>query len=248
MESTSSSYDNTFYCPACKREYPLSSKKYHISICKGLKSVQSDNNTIKENCGVNECIDIHEEEKESDSLPQPPILKEEKDFEELQLVLDQISQEKELEEDKKKGISSKIKGCGENIVKVACMAKAGVGVGILGLGYLLDNGMNILVRQVDGRDTPEEERELPFVVPKEMGKKREENKFNLLPVTEINNEDNLPKVDCTICLAGFYVKEKVTSLPCLHIFHNECIKEWLKEHNVCPVCKLQLNNENLGLE
>ena len=102
MESTSSSYDNTFYCPACKREYPLSSKKYHISICKGLKSVQSDNNTIKENCGVNECIDIHEEEKESDSLPQPPILKEEKDFEELQLVLDQISQEKELEEDKKK--------------------------------------------------------------------------------------------------------------------------------------------------
>ena len=56
------------------------------------------------------------------------------------------------------------------------MAKAGVGVGILGLGYLLDNGMNILVRQVDGRDTPEEEREPPFVVPKEMGKKREENK------------------------------------------------------------------------
>ena len=208
----------------------------------------------------------HEEEKKSDSLPQPPILKEEEDFEELQLVLDQISQKKELEEDKKKGIlsklkeyrhnieykkkgiSSKIKGCGENIVKVACMAKAGVGVGILGLGYLLDNGMNILVRQVDGRDTPEEEREPPFVVPKEMGKKREENKFNLLPVTEINNEDNLPKVDYTICLAGFYVKEKVTSLPCLHIFHNECIKEWLKEHNVCPVCKLQLNNENLGLE
>lgn len=88
------------------------------------------------------------------------------------------------------------------------MAKAGVGVGILGLGYLLDNGMNILVRQVDGRDTPEEEREPPFVVPKEMGKKREENKFNLLPVTEINNEDNLPKVDCTICLAGFLCERK----------------------------------------
>ena len=63
-------------------------------------------------------------------------------------------------------------------MKVACMAKAGVGVGILGLGYLLDNGMNILVRQVDGRDTPEEEREPPFVVPKEMGKK--EKKTNLI--------------------------------------------------------------------
>ena len=115
MESTSSSYDNTFFFFFCKREYPLSSKKYHISICKGLKSVQSDNNTIKEDCGVNEWIDIHasqcyshEEEKKSDSLPQPPILKEE-DLEELQLVLDQISQEKELEEDKKKGISSKLK-------------------------------------------------------------------------------------------------------------------------------------------
>ena len=40
------------------------------------------------------------------------------------------------------------------------MAKAGVGVGILGLGYLLDNGMNILVRQVDGRDTPEKKENL----------------------------------------------------------------------------------------
>ena len=116
MESTSSSYDNTFYCPACKRKYPLSSKKYHISICKGLKSVQSDNNTIKEDCGVNEWIEIHasqyyshKEEKKSDSLPQPPILKEEEDFEELQLVLDQISQEKVLEEEKKKGILSKLK-------------------------------------------------------------------------------------------------------------------------------------------
>ena len=116
MESTSSSSDNTYYCPAWQRNPTLSSKKYHISICKGLKSVQSDNNTIKENCGVNEWIDIHasqyyshKEEKKSDSLPQPPILKEEEDFEELQLVLDQISQEKVLEEDKKKGILSKLK-------------------------------------------------------------------------------------------------------------------------------------------
>ena len=36
-------------------------------------------------------------------------MKEEEDFEELQLVLDQISQKKELEEDKKKGILSKLK-------------------------------------------------------------------------------------------------------------------------------------------
>ena len=106
MESTSSSYENTFYCSDCKREYPLSSKNEHISICKGLKSDQSDNNTIKEDCGVsdtiNDWIDIHasqcfsqedikDEEKKS---VQPSILKEEEDFEDLQFVLDQINLEK----------------------------------------------------------------------------------------------------------------------------------------------------------
>ena len=136
------------------------------------------------------------------------------------------------------------------------LAKAGVGVAIFGLGDWLDNreiavyGMNIVVRQIGGRDIPEEEREPFFVVPEEIGqrrkrKKRGEKIFKLLPVTEINNDDNLPKGDCTICLGGFHVKEKVTSLPCLHIFHIQCIKEWLKKHNVCPVCKLQLDNENL---
>ena len=72
--------------------------------------------------------------------------------------------------------------------------------------------------------------------------------INLLPVTQIKDNDHKPKGNCIICLGDFLVKEEVTSLPCLHIFHNQCIKVWLRDHNVCPVCKLKLNNDNLGLE
>jgi len=30
-------------------------------------------------------------------------------------------------------------------------------------------------------------------------------------------------------------------LPCLHMFHPECEREWLEEHQSCPVCKLDLH-------
>lgn len=30
-------------------------------------------------------------------------------------------------------------------------------------------------------------------------------------------------------------------LPCLHMFHPECVREWLEEHQSCPVCKLDLH-------
>ncbi len=70
----------------------------------------------------------------------------------------------------------------------------------------------------------------------------------LLPVTEIKDNDHKPKGNCIICLGDFYPKEKVTSLPCLHIFHHKCIQVWLKSHKVCPVCKLKLNGHGLGTE
>ena len=70
----------------------------------------------------------------------------------------------------------------------------------------------------------------------------------LLPVTEIKDNDHKPKGNCIICLGDFYPKEKVTSLPCLHIFHHKCIQVWLKIHKVCPVCKLKLNGHGLGTE
>jgi len=43
---------------------------------------------------------------------------------------------------------------------------------------------------------------------------------------------------CVICLDDInsFTLGKNTMLKCNHIFHNECINEWLKENDKCPTC------------
>ena len=31
--------------------------------------------------------------------------------------------------------------------------------------------------------------------------------------------------------------EDMGALECGHDFHSQCIKEWLKQKNICPICK-----------
>ncbi|KAL3120991.1 hypothetical protein niasHT_009642 [Heterodera trifolii] len=49
------------------------------------------------------------------------------------------------------------------------------------------------------------------------------------------------ELECTICLGEIEKETPVKLLailePCKHIFHNECISEWLKNHNTCPICR-----------
>jgi len=42
---------------------------------------------------------------------------------------------------------------------------------------------------------------------------------------------------CTICLGDFANGEEVRKMPCKHLFHTECIDEWLKKHKRCPLCR-----------
>lgn len=42
---------------------------------------------------------------------------------------------------------------------------------------------------------------------------------------------------CTICLVEFEDGETVNQLPCQHIFHVNCIENWLLRTATCPVCK-----------
>ena len=46
--------------------------------------------------------------------------------------------------------------------------------------------------------------------------------------------------NCCICLDEYVVGEKISYLPCFHLFHFTCIKEWVKNSNVCPLCKEQI--------
>tara|TARA_E500000178_G_C17019787_1_gene754927 strand:+ start:760 stop:2361 length:1602 start_codon:yes stop_codon:yes gene_type:complete len=57
------------------------------------------------------------------------------------------------------------------------------------------------------------------------------------------SEINDPKIDekkCSICMTKFADDDDISILKCNHIFHEDCIKEWLKDYNYkCPVCRCE---------
>ena len=61
--------------------------------------------------------------------------------------------------------------------------------------------------------------------------------IELLPVYELKEKNN---DSCAICVSDFEIGDKVTTIPCSHLFHSECIKEWLKINLSCPICKFGL--------
>ncbi|XP_023633540.1 probable E3 ubiquitin-protein ligase RHG1A isoform X2 [Capsella rubella] len=42
---------------------------------------------------------------------------------------------------------------------------------------------------------------------------------------------------CCICQEEYTEGEDMGTLECGHEFHSQCIKEWLKQKNICPICK-----------
>ena len=46
---------------------------------------------------------------------------------------------------------------------------------------------------------------------------------------------------CCICLQGVDKKNPVSVLYCGHIFHSECIYEWLSINSTCPCCRTDIS-------
>ena len=68
----------------------------------------------------------------------------------------------------------------------------------------------------------------------------------ILDNMEISKIKNVEKLDndkkkCTICLEDYVNGDDSIALPCIHIFHANCIKTWLKNQNTCPICKYEIN-------
>ncbi|KAK2504830.1 hypothetical protein MC885_008263 [Smutsia gigantea] len=53
---------------------------------------------------------------------------------------------------------------------------------------------------------------------------------------------------CTICLSILEEGEDVRRLPCMHLFHQVCVDQWLITNKKCPICRVdieaQLPNES----
>jgi len=54
------------------------------------------------------------------------------------------------------------------------------------------------------------------------------------------NEEGMKK--CVICMELFDLQEVLKTLPCFHVFHNDCITEWLANNNQCPICKCSVQD------
>ncbi len=51
----------------------------------------------------------------------------------------------------------------------------------------------------------------------------------------IKNQDF--EEECLICRDNLNNGEEIMYLPCTHVFHKKCIKEWFKKSSTCPYCR-----------
>ena len=63
------------------------------------------------------------------------------------------------------------------------------------------------------------------------------------PITSLSTNEDTNK--CTICMCEYELQEEVTTLPCcktysVHFFHSACIQEWLSRSQLCPMCKINI--------
>ncbi|XP_023332637.1 E3 ubiquitin-protein ligase RNF181 isoform X2 [Eurytemora carolleeae] len=61
-----------------------------------------------------------------------------------------------------------------------------------------------------------------------------------LETMEVSKEET--GSSCPICLKGYEAGETISSLPCKHSFHANCLLPWLQKTSSCPLCRAQLNN------
>ncbi|OQS04405.1 hypothetical protein THRCLA_03353 [Thraustotheca clavata] len=50
--------------------------------------------------------------------------------------------------------------------------------------------------------------------------------------------------ECVICQVDIDKADQVTRMPCQHIFHTECLGQWLKIGNSCPICRVEIASKH----
>ena len=74
---------------------------------------------------------------------------------------------------------------------------------------------------------------------------RRSNRYNLYNLIESKidvNKLNEENKKCVICYEDFKNNDSAIFLPCFHVFHSNCIKEWLSKKDICPCCKINVKN------
>ena len=113
------------------------------------------------------------------------------------------------------------------------MRRISIPISFMGNGFGNQNDMNDLIERMlhYSRDNP-----------------TDATIVSELPETKIDDIKKLDKdkQNCVICMEDFKNGDKSTNLPCLHMFHTNCIQSWLKKQNTCPICKFKLTPDNIN--
>lgn len=60
---------------------------------------------------------------------------------------------------------------------------------------------------------------------------------NLL-VVPFDEELRAKDSQCCVCLGEFELKQELEQVPyCKHVFHPDCIRDWLQKNATCPLCR-----------
>lgn len=73
--------------------------------------------------------------------------------------------------------------------------------------------------------------------------------LSLMPESIVTDVNKLPeeKRNCVICMTQYEKDDKILTIPCCHLYHTECILDWFKTKNTCPICKFKVDKNGLGV-
>ncbi|KAG5248393.1 E3 ubiquitin-protein ligase [Salix suchowensis] len=72
---------------------------------------------------------------------------------------------------------------------------------------------------------------------------------NNLPLVIISEEhERHDGVACAICKDLLPIDTEVNQLPCLHLYHPDCILPWLSARNSCPLCRYEFPTDDKDYE
>lgn len=85
-----------------------------------------------------------------------------------------------------------------------------------------------------------EEQLMGFVHSGTIGATEEEIENQTLPY-QYNKDQCILEEKCTICLSEYVHLEHVRRLPCMHLFHIQCVDRWLRQNSRCPMCRMNID-------
>ena len=74
------------------------------------------------------------------------------------------------------------------------------------------------------------------------------SELNEFQYKHVKKYSEVKEKKCSICLQKYKGFEIIKEFPCKHIYHKNCILKWLKESNICPLCKYDISSDINNIE